>query len=263
MSRDLDLSLAARTARKAVEAAARVSVEHYRRGLEIRRKTDRTLVTSADRASEAEIVRILRDRFPSHTVLTEESGLLEGDPSYCWVVDPLDGTLGFSRGGSHWGPLVALEHEGDVVAGAMALPALGRIWYASRGGGCFGDGKRVRLGAVRSWSEAVLSLGEIVPLLRPPHGDSVRELIRSAASVRCHGDLAGIAMVLDGVADLWLEAGVEPWDIAPAQVLIEEAGGRFSDFTGRASIRSGQAVAGGPALHEHALQVLRRGLDPR
>jgi histidinol-phosphatase len=111
---------------------------------------------------------------------------------------------------------------------------------------------------IKDWSEAVLSLGELPHLLRGPAARAVGTLIETAGQARCYGDLAACALLLTGRADVWLESGVAPWDLAALQVLVEEAGGRFTDFAGEGSLDAGQAVAAGPALHAHALQVLSR-----
>jgi histidinol-phosphatase len=254
----MDLERALDVARAAVRAASEISLRHFDSALDVDTKEDGSAVTAADRESEAAILTTIRSAFPEHGVLAEESGASGRGPSR-WIVDPLDGTLGFTRGGRFWGPLVALEHEGEVVAGAMALPALGRTYWAARGLGAFRDGTRLRVTDAPEWSTAIVSLGEMRGLLSPP----VIDLIRRARSARCYGDLAGCALLLDGQADAWLEAGVKPWDLAPLLVLVEEAGGRFTDFSGRRTPHSGSAVAAGAALHEAALAALTPPAAPR
>ncbi len=255
---DLDLALALETARRAVEAASAAALRHFRTGIRVEVKPDRTPVTAADREAEAAALAAIRAAFPDHAVLGEESGAHAGDAAARWIVDPIDGTRGFTRGGSFWGPLVALEHGGTVVAGAMALPALGETYWAARGLGCWlrsgtATPARLRVSGIADWSEATLSIGEMRFLLAPPIGPRVVELARSAASARCHGDLAGAAMVLTGRAEAWIEAGVQVWDLAPLQVLVEEAGGRFTDFEGRETIGGGRCVASNGLVHPHLL----------
>ena len=176
-----------------------------------------------------------------------------------WIVDPLDGTRGFGRGGSFWGPLVALEHRGEIVVGAMALPALGETYWAARGMGSFRDGVRLRVSEVDRLDEATLSLGELRALRRPPHGAAVGSLIDAVASSRCYGDLAGCVMLLSGRADAWLEAGVRLWDLAAPKILVEEAGGVLTDFDGSPSILGGRAVATNGLLHGRILAILAGG----
>jgi len=130
---ELDLEKAMATARRAVEAATAASLAHFRRGVRVEVKPDRTPVTAADRESEAAILAIVREAFPDHAFVGEETGVHAGSAASRWIVDPLDGTKGFTRGREFWGPLVALEHEGVIVAGAMALPALGETYWAARG----------------------------------------------------------------------------------------------------------------------------------
>ena len=171
----LDLDRAIAAARRAVEAAAAASLPHFRRGVRVELKPDRTPVTAADRDAEAAIVAVLRDAFPGHAILGEESGVHEGDAATRWIVDPIDGTRGFTRGGSFWGPLLALEHEGEVVVGAMAMPALSESYWAARGRGAWverGGAEPVRLqvSGIADWTEASVSLGELRSVLAPGAG---------------------------------------------------------------------------------------------
>lgn len=251
-----DLEALLRAARLAVEAASHAALRHWRRTLRVTRKADRSPVTEADLEAEAAILGVVRAAFPDDAVLAEESGEQVGSTGRRWLVDPLDGTRGFARGGTFWGPLVAVEREGRVLAGAMALPALGETYWAGRGMGAFRDGHALWVSDTGDWSHAVVSLGELPHLLDGPRGGAVAALIRSAGQTRCYGDLAGCAQLLSGRADAWLEAGVKPWDLGPLHVLVEEAGGRFTDFGGGAGVGSGEALAAGPALHAHALSVL-------
>jgi histidinol-phosphatase len=254
---DLDLDLALDAVRRAADAAGGAALAHFRTGVAVERKPDRSPVTAADRDAEAAILEIVRAALPQATILAEESGRHAGDPSLRWIIDPLDGTRGFARGGSFWGPLVALEHDGEIVAGAAGLPALGDLYFAARGRGCFDrDGGPVRLSRIDEWSEATLSVGELPRLLVTTQAAGVRRLIDSAASTRCYGDVGGALMVLGGRAEAWLEAGVQLWDLAPLPILFEEAGGAFTNLAGRRSLGEGSAVAGNRALHRHVLETL-------
>lgn len=258
---DLDLAKAMDTARRGAMAASAASLAHFRRGVRVERKPDRTPVTQADRDSEAAILAIVREAFPDHAFLGEETGAHAGSAESRWIVDPLDGTKGFTRGRGFWGALVALEHRGAVVAGAMALPALGETYWAGKGLGAWmraGDMEPIRLEVSRiaAWEDSTLSLGEPHELFRPPLLERVAALAISAQTARCYGDLAGCALVLQGKAEAWVEAGVQIWDIAALQVLVEEAGGRFSDLAGRPTHASGNCVASNGLVHEQVLAAL-------
>jgi histidinol-phosphatase len=252
----IDLERAMDVAKSAVEAAAEVALPHWEKGVTVEKKADRTPVTIADKESEVVIMETIKRTFPDHAFLTEESGAHSGDRDKRWIVDPIDGTRGFSRGGKFWGPLVAFELAGEVVAGAMAMPALGAVYWAARGHGCWRNGSRCRVSTIEDWSEATLSMGELRALFSEPHLGGVLELIRTAASARDYGDLAACALVLDGQAEAWIEAGVKPWDIAPTKILLEEAGGRFTNFAGDQSLDPGTAIGTNGRVHERVLSAL-------
>ena len=258
---ELDLAKAMETARRAAEAASAASLAHFRRGVRVERKPDRTPVTQADRDAEAAILAVVREAFPDHGFLGEETGAHAGAAATRWIVDPLDGTKGFTRGRGFWGALVALEHQGRVVAGAMALPALGETYWAAKGLGAWmrtGDGPPIRLQVSRisAWEDATLSYGEPHVLFRPPMLERLAALALGAQTARCYGDLAGCALVLQGKAEAWVEAGVQIWDLAPLQILVEEAGGTFTDLDGKPTHASGSCVASNGLVHARVLGAL-------
>lgn len=258
MPTTIDLDRALEVAREAVAAGGRAAMPWHRRPVPHETKSDRSPVTAADRASDAAILAVLRDAFPEHDVLSEESGV--DGPGGCdcrWIVDPLDGTRGFLRGDEEWGPLVALELQGELMVAAAHLPARGTTYWARRGGGTFRDGERMRVSSVERWNEATLDIGFLRALLAEPWGPGVLELMRSADRVRCPGDLAGSLAVVEGRADAWIEAGVREWDLAAPRLLIEEAGGRFTDLLGRPSHAMGHAVGSNGVLHPDVLAGIR------
>lgn len=244
-------------ARRAAEAASKASLVYFRTGVEVVTKLDRSPVTKADKDSEAAILAIIKEAFPEHSILAEESGEMAGDPKYRWIVDPLDGTRGFTRGGTFWGPLIGFEVEGQVVAGALGMPALGEIYWAAKGRGCFRNGERMRVSQIADLADATISIGEMQHLFQPQYSDAMLKLIRSAASTRGYGDPAGPAMVLSGRADVWIEAGVKTWDLSPMKILMEEAGGKFTAFDGSGSIETGTAIGSNGLLHDRVLEALR------
>ncbi len=259
MSATLDLNRALDVARRAVAAAGEAAMRHFQQGVEVETKGDGSPVTRADREAEAAILRLIRDAFPEHSILTEESGAHDGRPEFRWIIDPLDGTQRFTRGYETWGPLIALEHRSQVVVGAMGLPVRGEAVWAARGLGCFIDGERGHVSSLADWAKATISLGAMGRILASGAGDGAAELVRTAVYGVGGADLAGIVPVLRGQAEAWIEYGVKVWDIAPMKVMVEEAGGRFTDFSGEATIESGCAIATNGRLHSHVLNALRGG----
>lgn len=254
-------------AKACVSAAVKASMKHFRSGVHVEVKPDRSPVTAADKESEEAIVALIKGKLPTHALLTEESGAHSGDKAHRWIIDPLDGTRGFARGGSFWGPLVAYEHKGDVVVGAMALPVLGELYFASKGGGAFRVGcdeegritsepVRLKVSGVSEWRDATLSLGELQRQLDAPFTEGLMDLATTCAQTRCFGDLAACAMLLNGRAEAWIEWGVKTWDLAPLKILVEEAGGVFTDMTGKKTHESGNAVGTNGLHHERVLQAM-------
>jgi histidinol-phosphatase len=136
------------------------------------------------------------------------------------------------------------------------------VYWAARGLGAWmrtGDGEPVRLqvSGIREWADATLSFGEPHVLFRAPLLERVADLATTASTARCYGDLAGCALVLRGQAEAWVEAGVQLWDLGPLPVLIEEAGGRFTDLAGSPTLGSGSCVASNGHVHDHVLRALR------
>jgi len=239
-------------AKDAVAAAGAAALAHLRKGIVVETKPDLSPVTAADRAAEDEIVAIIRAAFPDHAILGEEGGA-RGTGEIRWIVDPIDGTRGFARGGMMWGPMVALEVRGELVVAAISLPAQGTTYWASKGNGCFRDGTRLAVSGVADLADATLSIGELRRMTKQP---GIVSLIARAASTRCYGDLAGCALVLDGRAEAWIEGGVQPWDLAAPALLIAEAGGRFTDWTGAPTFEGGYGVASNGHLHDEILRAL-------
>jgi histidinol-phosphatase len=244
MSRDLELAL-----RLADEADA-ISIERFRaRDLVIQRKPDLTPVTEVDRAVESALRRRISELRPDDAVLGEEEGETPGgDTSRRWILDPIDGTRNYARGVPVWATLIALQIDEVVQLGVVSAPALRRRWWAERGAGTHADGSQVRVSAVRHIEDAVICFA-----LEQP----VPSLAARAWHARGYGDFWAHMLVAEGAADGAIEAvGVGVWDLAPIQVIIEEAGGQFTDYAGAPRIDSGNAVSSNGHLHGELLAAL-------
>jgi len=240
MSADLAL------AHELADAADAISLRSFRTGLAVEQKPDLTPVTEADRAVEAELRLLLSRARPEDAILGEEQGPTGSGPRR-WLVDPIDGTRNFSRGIPVWSTLVALETDGRVRLGVVSAPALGRRWWAERGTGAFADGERVHVSEVARVEDAVLSFA--LP-------DQLPELARRAWHARGFGDFWAHMLVAEGAVDVALDVGVAEWDVAAVQVIVEEAGGRYSDFAGKSHLNTGTAITSNGLLHDELLAAL-------
>lgn len=241
MSHDLELAL------RLADAADAISLLRFRTGLAIETKPDLTPVTEADRAVEAELRRLLAAERPDDAILGEEEGAV-GVGSRRWILDPIDGTRNYARGIPIWATLIALEEQGVVRLGMVSAPALGRRWWAERGSGSFADGDQTHVSAIAAIEDAVLSF-------------SVRRDVGTLAQRAWHarglGDFWPYMLVAEGAVDGAIDGpGVKEWDLAATQVIVEEAGGRFSDFAGASRIDGGTAVASNGLVHDELLAAI-------
>ncbi len=241
MSADLELALAL------ADAADAISLAHFRTSLVIETKPDLTPVTDADRAVESELRRFLSAERPGDSILGEEHGAA-GAGKRRWILDPIDGTRNYARGIPVWATLVALEDMGNVCLGVVSAPALGRRWWAERGRSAFADGERIGVSTISRVEDAVLCF---------PLESEVPEIARRAWHARGLGDFWAHMLVAEGAVDGAFDAvGVSEWDLAAVQVIVEEAGGRFSDYSGARRIDGGTAVTSNGLLHDQLLAAV-------
>lgn len=234
---DADLELALRLA----DVADGISLPAFRAGVPVETKPDLTPVTEADRAVEGELRLIIAAERPDDAILGEEQGS-SGAGSRRWLLDPIDGTRNFTRRIPVWATLIALEEDGVVKLGVVSAPALGRRWWAERGSGAYADGGPIHVSAVARIDDAVLSLAL---------EDGLPAIASRAWHVRAFGDFWAHMLVAEGAVDGAVEAvGIDEWDLAAVQVIVEEAGGRFTDFVGESRIDTGTAISSNGLLHE-------------
>jgi histidinol-phosphatase len=239
------------------DEAAKVVRRHFRTGLQVETKRDNTPVTAADRGAEEALRALIRKHTPDYGVIGEEFGRESGDSEREWVIDPIDGTKAFIHGVPLFGTLLALLEKGKAVVGVISLPALGHVLSATAGGGAFVDGAPARVSRVAQIEEALLLDGSISTMERLGHGPAWAKLRGQAKLHRGWGDCYGHFLVATGGAEVMADPIVEIWDVAPMQVILPEAGGRFTAFSGADSIAERTGLSTNGALHEEILRGFR------
>ncbi|HUE87576.1 MAG TPA: histidinol-phosphatase [Vicinamibacterales bacterium] len=245
----------------AIEAAwlaGRQTLAHYQTGVAVQRKIDRSLVTVADRHAEQLLRDLITARYPDHTVVGEEFGQNDRRSSHRWVIDPIDGTNTFVRGVPFYGVLMALEIDDVPVVGVAYFPALDEMIAAASGLGCRWNGRRARVSANTSLAEACVAYTDS-RALRERLGVEWKALQDATALQRGWGDCYGHCLVATGRADVMLDPVMNPWDCAALIPIVQEAGGRFTDWQGRVTAEGGDAVSTNGALHDEVLARLQRG----
>jgi histidinol-phosphatase len=243
------------------DAADDITIRRFRAlDLQVETKPDLTPVTDADRAVEEQLRSVLRRARPRDAVHGEELGKIGMGPR-CWVVDPIDGTKNFVRGVPVWATLIALMMGDEPVAGVVSAPALSRRWWAARDGGAWtGRGltkaTRCRVSGVTQLKDASFSYSSLSGWEDADVLVGFLGLSRSVWRTRAYGDFWSHVLVAEGSVDLAAEPEVSVWDIAAIQVIVEQAGGRFTDLTGAARPDGGSAVSTNGHLHDEVLRLL-------
>lgn len=256
--REFQAELAAAVA--AAEAAEQVIARYYQRSFNVDTKEDNSPVTQADVESEEAIRELLVSRFPDYGFYGEETGSVGVDADYLWLVDPIDGTKSFVRGSPYFSTQIALMHQGQIVVGVSNAPAASERAYAALGQGAYLNGERVRSRSGASLDNAFLSSGNLRSLAaNPVRWSRYGALLQQVARIRGYGDYCHYHQLACGQADIVIESDVNILDIAALSLLVNEAGGWFTDLDGHPISLETTSVlaAASPELHAIVLAGLQ------
>jgi histidinol-phosphatase len=246
-------------AKDAVWQAGQLTLGYFQTGVTVERKADNTPLTIADQRAEQLLRRLIGEQFPDHAIIGEEYGRSPNkDAQYTWIIDPIDGTKSFICGVPLYSNLLALMDGETALLGIINLPALGEMIVAVRGEGCYLNGRRVQVSQTEKLSDAVvLTSGLHYFGSKQPVWD---RLVYKSAFQRTWGDAYGYVLVATGRADVMLDAGLAVWDAGPLQVIIEEAGGMFTDWQGTPTIHNYEGIATNGRLHPTVLAEIKAAM---
>jgi histidinol-phosphatase len=244
----------------AARAAAEVIRGFYQRNVKTEIKADKTPVTEADVRAEEVIRDLLTRRFPSFGFYGEETGKSDMDAESVWLVDPIDGTKSFVRESPFFSTQIALLRGGRLVLGVSSAPAYGELAWAERDHGAFLDGKRIHVSPVGALDAAIVSGGNLKTLAASAAWPRFGALIGATNRIRGYGDFVHYHLLARGAVDVVIESDVNILDIAALTVLVEEAGGRFTDLTGGAvKLDTTTVLATNGRLHQLVLDRIQFG----
>ena len=252
------LNTAVKAARKAGSIISRASVDLDK--LTVRRKQQNDFVSEVDHAAEDAIISILRDAYPDHGFLGEESGYKDRDAEYLWVIDPLDGTTNFLHGNPQYCVSIALLHKGTLNQAVVLDPNRNELFTATKGVGAYLNDRRIRVSKTDKLEDALMGTGfpfrEIVNL--EDYIRMMRNVMKTCSGVRRPGAAAlDLAWVACGRIDGFWEMGLSPWDMAAGALLIREAGGLVGDFAGEDRfLESGRIAASNGKIFAALLKLL-------
>jgi histidinol-phosphatase len=243
------------------DAADDITMRRFRSlDLNVQAKSDLSPVTDADLAAEESLRNVLSRARPRDAMLGEEYGRT-GVGQRCWVIDPIDGTANFVRGVPVWATLIGLMAGGVVTVGVVSAPALGRRWWGAQDGGAW-TGKSLtkaspcRVSEVSRLADASLSYSDLATWEQAGRLDQFLGLARSVWRTRAYGDFWSHVLVAEGALDISAEAEVSLWDLAAVQIIVQEAGGYFTDLAGNATPDGGSVLCTNGQLHSEVLDAL-------
>jgi histidinol-phosphatase len=241
----------------AATAAAEVIRSLYQRNLAVTTKADKSPVTEADVRAEQAIHEVLSSRFPGYGFYGEETGQHGMGAESVWLVDPIDGTKSFVRECPFFSTQIALMRGGRMVLGVSSAPAYGELAWAERGTGAFLGGQRIRVSAVADIGAAIVSTGNLKTLAAGPRWARFGELVTRVNRIRGYGDFVHYHLLARGALDAVIESDVNILDIAALTVIVEEAGGRFTDIDGGAvGLETTSVLATNGPLHDSVLAAI-------
>lgn len=235
--------------------AGRITQGYYQRRISAEIKADNTPVTQADREAEARLRELISAEFPDHGIIGEEYDPKSAESDYTWILDPIDGTKSFVAGVPLYSTLLALMDGDQALLGVAHFPALGETLYAERGKGCWWNGRRARVSSQTDLSKAVLLVSGLNYF-----GEKMAAWERFVAETyiqRTWGDAYGYLLVATGRAEIMLDPAMALWDSGPLQVIMEEAGGTFTDWQGTPTIYGGDALATNGVLFDEVMAIIR------
>lgn len=236
--------------------AGAVVLEHFGAVVAAERKADGSPVTAADREAEALLRERISARYPDHGILGEEFGEHAPGAAIRWILDPIDGTRSFMRGVPLFGVLIGIEVEGAPVVGVAHFPALGETVSAATGLGARWTGRPARVSRVERLDAALVLTTDVERIRSGPWRDGWTRLAAGAAFARTWGDCYGHILVATGRAEIMVDPILSPWDAAPLLTILTEAGGRFTNLEGAATIHGGSGLSTNGVLHQMALEML-------
>ena len=241
--------------------AGQITLEYFRQeSLLVERKSDDSPVTIADRRAEQHLRTKIAEVYPDDAILGEEFGAVDGASGYRWILDPIDGTKSFIHGVPLYGTLVAVEHGGEGALGVIVIPALEECVYAARGFGAWytrgtADPIKARVSECSRLDEGLFLTSEVICFNEVGRGEAYARLQSQARLARTWGDCYGYMLVATGRAEVMVDPYLSLWDAAALQPIIEEAGGSFTDWQGKPTIQSGEAVATNDAIRDEVLAI--------
>ncbi len=243
---------------EAVKLAEERILYYFHNLPKIERKVDMSPVTQADREAEEIIINTIKKSFPDHGFLGEEYGTANDNAEYLWIIDPIDGTKNFIHGIDFFGTVLGLKYRGEIILGISNLPTLNEILVATKDEKTTLNGKEVAVSSIASLEEAYVTVGGYTGIDEKGYLDALLTVKSKARSMKGYGDLHAYHLVATGRADVMFEPSIEAYDISAFQIIMKQAGGKFSDFKGDTLALGPTSLATNGLLHKEMVKILEK-----
>lgn len=242
-------------ARRIAKAAGENATSFCGQTIHVETKADQSPVTAVDKDNERLICEAITREFPEDGILGEEGASKSGNSGRRWIIDPIDNTRDFIRGGPFWCVLIALEEANESMVGVAHFPKLNLTYHATRGGGSYLNGDRLQTSAIASIAKSVFCPNGLHHSAARPHLECLVNLMQRCCSVRIYGGALDACLLAAGQVDLWFESKVAPWDLAALRLIVEEANGLYFAVDGSRSIYQGTAIGCAPGIAAEVRQA--------
>ena len=240
--------------------AGEVLLKQFNNLESIRKKGKNDIVTSADMDSEKLIIKEISDRYPTHSILSEEMGSLDKKSDYCWLIDPLDGTVNYASGLPFFSVSMGLSYKNEIISGLVYDPVKNETFRAEKGKGAFLNGNRIAVSKTKNLEDSLIGIS-FRGKKRPDYFD---DLLRNSRGARSYGSAAlELAYVACGRLGAYVNPSLHPWDTAAGSLIVREAGGRVTDFNGKETFPFDSTLATNGKIHDSILMVIQKSKEPR
>ena len=251
-----DLTKFQKVALDAVLKAEERILYYFQNQPKIETKIDRTPVTKADKEAEEIIVSTIKKAFPNHGFMGEEFGSDNEKAEFIWIIDPIDGTKNFIHGLDFFGTVLGLKHQGKIILGISNMPAINELIFASEAEEATLNNKEIHVSKIGSLEDSFVNLNPS-NFHDPKFVNIVKNVDKKVLNMRGFGDTYGYHLVATGRADVMLEMGPKAWDISAYQIIIKQAGGKYSDFDGDEYALGGTSLATNGLVHKEMLKIIK------
>lgn len=244
---------------EAAKAGGTLAANYFKSNPKYILKKDKSPVTKADIETEKLIRKIISKKFPNHGIIGEELKPDKPDSEYLWIIDPIDGTRDYVRKIPYWAVFIACMVKQVPQIGVIYFPVLGDLIYAQKGKGTYVNGKKVRVSSVKDLKKTTVSFGSIKRIAEGKQFNLMKKIAQNTQASRSYGNL-GIKFFLEGKLDLMVEFHGAIHDYAAPSIIVEEAGGKFTNFDGKFDLASGKAILSNGHVHSQILKIINQSI---